>query len=248
MSPPVATTHVRVSHLGLAPRRKLIGETNGKLEDRHRIGGVTVTPETGRWDALAAARTRGDVGEGIASVLALLGLPDLISFAGGFPDPATFPRERMSALLQEFAAAGEVSAFQYAPTRGLAGPLDALADRLETAAGPPSRRRRAADHERCDRGARARLQVVPRSRAIWSSSKARPISARSRRFEASRRSSSPFRWTSTGSRSTSSSGGSGLGCARSSSTAFPTTRTRQASASRPSAGRRSSSSRAATGS
>ena len=26
---------------------------------------------------------------------------------------------------------GEVSAFQYAPTRGLAGPLDALADRLE---------------------------------------------------------------------------------------------------------------------
>ncbi len=92
---------------------------------------MTVTPETGRWNALAAARTRGDVGEGIASVLALLGLPDLISFAGGFPDPATFPRERMSALLQEFAAAGEVSAFQYAPTRGLAGPLDALADRLE---------------------------------------------------------------------------------------------------------------------
>ena len=92
---------------------------------------MTVTPETGRWDALAAARTRGDVGEGIASVLALLGLPDLISFAGGFPDPATFPRERVSALLQEFAAAGEVSAFQYAPTRGLAGPLDALADRLE---------------------------------------------------------------------------------------------------------------------
>ena len=69
---------------------------------------MTVTPETGRWDALAAARTRGDVGEGIASVLALLGVPDLISFAGGFPDPATFPRERVSALLQEFAAAGEV--------------------------------------------------------------------------------------------------------------------------------------------
>ena len=60
---------------------------------------MTVTPETGRWDALAAARTRGDVGEGIASVLALLGMPDLISFAGGFPDPETFPRERVSALL-----------------------------------------------------------------------------------------------------------------------------------------------------
>jgi 2-aminoadipate transaminase len=103
---------------------------------------VTVTPETGRWDALAAGRTRGDVGDGIASVLALLGVPDLISFAGGFPDPRTFPRERVSALLQEFAAAGEVSAFQYAPTRGLAGPREALADRLERLQG-----RRPADDE-----------------------------------------------------------------------------------------------------
>ncbi len=65
---------------------------------------MTVTPETARWEALAAVRTRGDVGEGIASVLALLGLPDLISFAGGFPDPETFPRERISSLVQEFAA------------------------------------------------------------------------------------------------------------------------------------------------
>ena len=103
---------------------------------------MTVTPETRRWDALAAMRTRGDVGDGIASVLAFLGVPGVISFAGGFPDPKTFPREHVSALLQEFVAAGEVSAFQYAPTRGLAGPLDALADRLETLQG-----RRPADNE-----------------------------------------------------------------------------------------------------
>ena len=103
---------------------------------------MTVTPETARWEALAAARTRGDVGEGIASVLALLGRPDVISFAGGFPDPETFPRERISSLLQEFAAARELSAFQYAPTRGLAGPLDAFADRLETLQG-----RRPAENE-----------------------------------------------------------------------------------------------------
>jgi 2-aminoadipate transaminase len=92
---------------------------------------LSVTPETRRWDALVAARTRGDVGEGIASVLALLGMPGVISFAGGFPDPETFPRERVSTLLQEFVSTGEASAFQYAPTRGLAGLLDALADRLE---------------------------------------------------------------------------------------------------------------------
>src|SRR5436853_4044786 len=103
---------------------------------------MAVTPETRGFEDLFAARTRGDVGEGIASILAFLGVPDLISFAGGFPDPRTFPRERASALLQEFAAAGESSAFQYAPTRGLAGPLDALAGRLEVLQG-----RRPADDE-----------------------------------------------------------------------------------------------------
>src|SRR5437868_8462219 len=93
---------------------------------------MAVTPDT---RSLFAERTRGEVGEGIASVLAFLGRPDLISFAGGFPDPLTFPRERAAALLQEFAAAGEVSAFQYAPTRGLAGPLDALATCIESLQG-----------------------------------------------------------------------------------------------------------------
>jgi 2-aminoadipate transaminase len=96
---------------------------------------MAVTPETRRWDELFAGRTRGDVGEGIAAILGFLGVPDLISFAGGFPDPLTFPRERASELLAEFAAAGETSAFQYAPTRGLAGPRDALAGRLETLQG-----------------------------------------------------------------------------------------------------------------
>ena len=96
---------------------------------------MAVTPETGRWDDVFATRTRGDVGDGIAAILSLLSVPDLISFAGGFPDPRTFPRERASALLAEFAAAGEASAFQYAPTRGLDGALDALAARLEATQG-----------------------------------------------------------------------------------------------------------------
>jgi len=82
------------------------------------------------------------VGDGIASVLALLGRTDVISFAGGFPDPETFPRARVATLLQEFAAEGELSAFQYAPTRGLAGVLDAVAARLERLQG-----RRPADDE-----------------------------------------------------------------------------------------------------
>jgi 2-aminoadipate transaminase len=116
-------------------------------------------PETRRWDALVAARTRGDVGEGIASVLALLGTPDVISFAGGFPDPATFPRERVSAVLQEFVASGEASAFQYAPTRGLAGPLDAVADRLAMQQG----RRPAEDELLITSGAIEALELIGKS-------------------------------------------------------------------------------------
>jgi 2-aminoadipate transaminase len=100
---------------------------------------VAVTPDTERFPF--AERTRGDVGEGIASVLALLGRTDLISFAGGFPDPQTFPRERAAALLAEFAG-GESTAFQYGPTRGLAGTLDVTAGRIESLQG-----RRPADEE-----------------------------------------------------------------------------------------------------
>jgi 2-aminoadipate transaminase len=120
---------------------------------------MAVTPETDRWEALYAARTRGDVGEGIAAVLGLLGVPDVISFAGGFPDPQTFPRERVSALLGEFAATGEAAAFQYAPTRGLAGTLDAFADRIETLQG----RRPAADELVITSGAMEALELIGKS-------------------------------------------------------------------------------------
>ena len=117
-----------------------------------------VTPETRRWDELFAARTRG-VGDGIAEILAFAAAPDLISFAGGFPDPLTFPRERASALLQEFAAGGEGTAFQYAPTRGLPGPLDALAGRLESLQG----RRPAEDELQITSGGMEALELVGKS-------------------------------------------------------------------------------------
>ena len=73
-----------------------------------------------------AERTRAGAGDGIAAILGLLGNPDLISFAGGFPDPRTFPRDRVAELVREV----DVNAFQYAPTQGLAGTRDAVAGRL----------------------------------------------------------------------------------------------------------------------
>jgi 2-aminoadipate transaminase len=120
---------------------------------------VSVTRDLREWRELFAARTRGEVGDGIAEILGLLGVPDLISFAGGFPDPRTFPRERVSELLREFADAGETSAFQYAPTQGLAGPLDALAGRLEATQG----RRPADDELVITSGAIEALELVSRS-------------------------------------------------------------------------------------
>jgi len=96
---------------------------------------VAVTPRSARWEELFAIRTRGGAGEGIAAILGFLGHPDLISFAGGFPDAATFPAERTAALLQELASTGDTSAFQYAPTHGLAGTRDVIASRLETLQG-----------------------------------------------------------------------------------------------------------------
>jgi len=74
-----------------------------------------------------AERTRAGAGDGIAAILGLLGNPDLISFAGGFPDPRTFPTARVAELIGGL----DSSAFQYAPTQGLAGTRDAIASRLE---------------------------------------------------------------------------------------------------------------------
>ena len=82
---------------------------------------------THAWEASFAERTRAGAGDGIAAILGLLGNPDLISFAGGFPDPRTFPAERVASLIGEL----DASAFQYAPTQGLAGTRDAIASRLE---------------------------------------------------------------------------------------------------------------------
>jgi len=96
---------------------------------------MAVTPETRTWEALFAARTRAGAGDGIAAILGLVANPELISFAGGFPDPLTFPAGRTAQLLAELAEAGDNSAFQYAPTQGLAGTRDALASRLEALQG-----------------------------------------------------------------------------------------------------------------
>jgi 2-aminoadipate transaminase len=81
-----------------------------------------------------ATRTAGASGE-LAAILALAGGTDLISFAGGLPDPRTFPvgvlEELCGALLRDGAAV----ALQYSPTPGLPGLRAAFTDRLEQTEG-----------------------------------------------------------------------------------------------------------------
>jgi 2-aminoadipate transaminase len=82
------------------------------------------------WATLFAARTRTEVGPGLASILDLANATDLISFSGGFPDPATFPGPVLAEILAEIVESGDTTALQYGPTRGLPGPRAFVADRL----------------------------------------------------------------------------------------------------------------------
>ena len=100
---------------------------------------MALVEDTRGWTELFATRSRAGVGGGILEILALAGNTELIPFAGGFPDPRTFPGAEAAAFLDGIVKAGDLSAFQYAPTKGVAGALDALSDRIDSTQGlwPP---------------------------------------------------------------------------------------------------------------
>ncbi|MGH3092470.1 MAG: PLP-dependent aminotransferase family protein [Gaiellaceae bacterium] len=103
---------------------------------------MAVEQELRRWDAVFAGRTRAGGGEGLIAILALAAAEDVISLAGGLPDPATFPGAVVAEILGELVERGDASPFQYSPTHGLPGPRDFVAGRLERLEG-----RRPADAE-----------------------------------------------------------------------------------------------------
>jgi 2-aminoadipate transaminase len=83
------------------------------------------------WRDLYARRARADVGGEIARITALAGRTDLISFAGGFPDPAAIEQDALSAVMREIGESGDLAALRYAPTNGLPGFRSYLTERLE---------------------------------------------------------------------------------------------------------------------
>ena len=90
-----------------------------------------------RWDELFARRTKTSAADGLTSILALANKTDLISFAGGFPDPSTFPGPALAEHFDRLVSSHDVSALQYAPIAGLPGPRAFIADRLELDGGRP---------------------------------------------------------------------------------------------------------------
>ncbi len=84
---------------------------------------------TATWDPAFAQRTRADVGEEIARIMALSGATDIITLSGGFPDPSTFPGAELASIFDKIAT--DPVALQYAPTAGIPSFRDWLADRLQ---------------------------------------------------------------------------------------------------------------------
>ncbi|HET8606779.1 MAG TPA: PLP-dependent aminotransferase family protein [Gaiellaceae bacterium] len=86
--------------------------------------------EVATWDALVAARAT-VVDDALAEVMRASNAPGVISFAGGFPNPETFPWRALPAALAAIVDARDPTAFQYPPVPGLPSTLDWLAGRLE---------------------------------------------------------------------------------------------------------------------
>ncbi len=99
---------------------------------------MSLSQQTSRtWSDLFARRASADAGTEIAAIMALAGRTDIISFAGGFPDPAALDREALTAVLTEIGSSDDLAPLQYAPNDGLPGLRDYLTGRLESQEGTP---------------------------------------------------------------------------------------------------------------
>jgi 2-aminoadipate transaminase len=96
---------------------------------------MTAAPELQDWTASFARRTQTLGGGEITAILALAGATDVITFSGGFPDPATFPREVLGEIARDLLAKDVAVALQYSQTEGLPGLREYLTGRLETLQG-----------------------------------------------------------------------------------------------------------------
>jgi 2-aminoadipate transaminase len=96
---------------------------------------MTAALEQHDWSAGLARRTHALGGGEITAILALAGATDVITFSGGFPDPATFPTGVLAEIAARLIAGDAAVALQYSATEGLAGVRDYVSGRIESLEG-----------------------------------------------------------------------------------------------------------------
>ena len=96
---------------------------------------MTAALEQHDWSAGLARRTHALGGGEITAILALAGATDVITFSGGFPDPATFPTGVLAEIAARLIAGDAAVALQYSATEGLAGVRDYVSGRIESMEG-----------------------------------------------------------------------------------------------------------------
>jgi 2-aminoadipate transaminase len=87
------------------------------------------------WDERLARRTHALGGSEITAILSLAGATDVITFSGGFPDPATFQAGTLADIAARLIAEEPGVALQYSATEGLAGIREYVSGRLAAAEG-----------------------------------------------------------------------------------------------------------------
>ncbi len=82
------------------------------------------------WDERLARRTHALGGSEITAILSLAGATDVITFSGGFPEPATFQTGTLADIAARLIAEEPGVALQYSATEGLAGIREYVSGRL----------------------------------------------------------------------------------------------------------------------
>jgi len=91
---------------------------------------MTTAIERHDCEADVARRTQTLGGGEITAILALAGATDVITFSGGFPDPATFPASMLAEIAARLITSDPAVALQYSATEGIASVRDYVSGRL----------------------------------------------------------------------------------------------------------------------
>src|SRR3954469_22607521 len=97
-------------------------------EPTHRRRSHAGTRDLERYAGLFAERTTVMRSSAMRDLMAVTARPEVISLAGGLPDPSTFPAESLAAQMSRVAAESAAAALQYGPTEGFDETKDCIVE------------------------------------------------------------------------------------------------------------------------